>query len=244
MQGTLISRRRIAKAARLSSVIVRRPQLAYTVARVQRRRLTMLSSPALLDLAQAVAEIERHRLPGVVIEAGTALGGSAIVIAAAKRPRRPFYVHDVFGQIPPPDEMDGSDVHARYAEIVAHKAQGIAGERYYGYRDDLMSEVQHNFARAGYPLEDYNVHLVPGLFQATLRGDAPVALAHLDGDWYASVMTCLRALTPRLVQGGRLVIDDYADWSGCRRAVDEFLRSSEGQRLQPEWRERLHLVRR
>ena len=45
-----------------------------------------------------------------------------------------------------------------------------------------------SFARHGLPIADNNVELVPGLFEDTLALDEPVALAHLDGDWYASTM--------------------------------------------------------
>ena len=61
------------------------------------------------------------------------------------------------------------------------------------------------------------------MFQDTITGDEPVALAHIDGDWYESVRTCLERIGPRLSPGGVMVIDDYFHWSGCRTAVDEFL---------------------
>ncbi len=61
------------------------------------------------------------------------------------------------------------------------------------------------------------------MFQDTITGDEPVALAHIDGDWYESVRTCLERIGPRLSPGGVMVIDDYFYWSGCRTAVDEFL---------------------
>ena len=90
-------------------------------------------------------------LPGLVIEAGTARGGSAIVMAAAKAPERPMKVYDVFGMIPPPTEQDGPDVHARYEKITAGEAKGVGGDTYYGYRDDLYHEVTESFARLGVP---------------------------------------------------------------------------------------------
>jgi asparagine synthase (glutamine-hydrolysing) len=83
---------------------------------------------------------------------------------------------------------------------------------------------------------------VKGLFQDTMHFAEPVALAHVDGDWYESVMTCLTRLDPVLVPGGVMVIDDYDAWSGCRAAVDEFLgtRSNAYERRR---RARLQLVR-
>jgi asparagine synthase (glutamine-hydrolysing) len=70
----------------------------------------------------------------------------------------------------------------------------------------------------------------------------PVALAHVDGDWYDSVMTCLQRIEPRLTQGGVLIIDDYDAWSGCRRAVDEYFKDKQG-RYEFIRRSRLHIVR-
>jgi hypothetical protein len=56
------------------------------------------------------------------------------------------------------------------------------------------------------------------------------------------VMTCLRRIGPHLVPGGRLVIDDYYSYSGCRQAVDRFLADNPGL-YRREKHSRLHLVR-
>jgi len=219
------------------------PDSVASVARaVRSEHLTLLGAKPLAELAQAVLDVEAQGLGGMLLECGTARGGSAIVMAAAKSPERPLRVHDVFGLIPPPTDEDGEDVHARYAKITAGEARGRGGEEYYGYRDDLYTEVDESFARHGVPTEASGVRLVRGLFEDTVTGDEPVALAHLDGDWYASTRTCLERVAPRLVPGGRLVIDDYFAWSGCRKAVDEYLAEHDG--LTREMHSRLHLVRR
>jgi Macrocin-O-methyltransferase (TylF) len=109
-----------------------------TIARVRAEHLTYLKERHLRELATAVRDLEAAGRAGLVIEAGAARGGSAIVLAAAKRPERPMKVYDVFGMIPPPTERDGPDVHARYETIVSGDARGPGGETYYGYRDDLL----------------------------------------------------------------------------------------------------------
>ena len=78
-------------------------------------------------------------------------------------------VYDVFGMIPPPGERDGEDVHRRYATIVEGRSKGIGGETYYGYRDELLTEVTESFARHGLPIADNNVELIQGLFEDTHR---------------------------------------------------------------------------
>jgi predicted O-methyltransferase YrrM len=217
------------------------PDIERTIAEARAERLTYLKPANLRELASIVQQIERERLPGVVIEAGAARGGSAIVLAAAKAPERPMKVYDVFGMIPAPGEHDGADVHERYAKIAAGDARGVGGEKYYGYRDDLYREVGESFARLGVPVDENNVELIRGLFEDTIRLDEPVAFAHLDGDWYESTMTCLERIAPLLVPGGTIVLDDYYKWSGCRAAVDEYFADRDGFRL--EHRAKLRVVR-
>lgn len=196
--------------------------------RVHDKALTYLEPRALRELFDAVAAIEAQRLPGLLVEAGCALGGSAIVITAAKARARPFRVYDVFGTIPAPSERDGEDVQRRYSLIRSGAAGGISGHRYYGYESNLYETVKRNFADQGFPTDAYNVQLIKGLFEDTLTVHEPVALAHIDGDWYDSVRICLERIAPYVVQGGVLVIDDYDAWSGCRRAVDDFLAVNRG----------------
>jgi len=204
--------------------------------------LTYLEEAALADLEAQVRRVEDLSVPGILIEAGCALGGSAIVLAAAKSPLRHLNVYDVFGVIPPPSVRDGQDVLDRYQVIISGKSEGIAGQKYYGYEENLFDKVTRSFARHGLPIDAYNVHLIKGLFQDTLQINEPVALAHVDGDWYESVTVCLQRIAPHLSPGGVLVIDDYGAWSGCRQAVDEYFRDKSGD-FEFVQQSRLHIVR-
>lgn len=212
------------------------------IAEVRADHLTYLNPANLRDLAALVRDLDRRDVPGLIVEAGTARGGSAIVMATAKAASRPMKVYDVFAMIPPPSSKDGEDVHRRYAKISSGDAKGVGGEVYYGYRTNLLDEVTDSFERLGAPIGEVNVELVPGLFEDTIDLDEPVAFAHLDGDWYESTMTCLERIAPLVVPGGRIVLDDYYAWSGCRTAVDEYFADRDDFRL--EFRARVHAVRR
>ena len=228
---------------RLRRRIVLNRSLPRVVRSVRADGLTYLDAAALNDLFQQVSEAEAEQREGILIEAGCALGGSAIVIAAAKSPLRPFYVYDAFGMIPPPSEHDGADAHERYQAIRSGESEGIRGGRYYGYQENLLEKVAASFDKYALPLEANNIHLVKGFFEDTLSVNEPVAFAHLDGDWYESVMTCLRRIEPHLVRGGVLVIDDYDDWSGCRKAADEYFGDKRGE-YEFVRRARLQIIRR
>lgn len=220
----------------------RQPELADVIEQVMARNLTYLPGPALQDLAEVVQEADQAEMEGAVIEAGTALGGSAIVLARAKNAARPLLLYDVFGTIPQPSEKDDSDVQQRYRKIVSGQAAGIGGDLYYGYHDDLLHEVEQNIGSFDLDLGRDSIRLVKGKYQDTMPVSLPVAIAHIDCDWYDSVMTCLVGIGPSVVAGGRMVIDDYDAWSGARRAVDDFLGSPPGTRYRREHRTRLHLV--
>ncbi|MEO8692722.1 MAG: TylF/MycF/NovP-related O-methyltransferase [Acidimicrobiales bacterium] len=206
---------------------------------VRAANLTYLERSALIDLATLARQTRNTR--GVIVEAGSALGGSAMVLAAAKNSRTPLHLYDVFGTIPPPTDADGESAARRFEEIASGKSSGIGGEEYYGYRGDLLEAMHAAFCDAGLDPEQNEVVFHPGLFDDTMDIREPVVLAHLDCDWYDSVQTCLERIWPQLVPNGVIVIDDYFYWEGCRRAVDDFVARTPGVRTIR--RSRVHLIK-
>src|SRR5688500_11800738 len=57
-------------------------EVEQAIAQARAEHLTYLKPNNLRELASAVRQLERDGLPGLVVEAGTARGGSAIVMAA------------------------------------------------------------------------------------------------------------------------------------------------------------------
>ncbi|HEX3235330.1 MAG TPA: TylF/MycF/NovP-related O-methyltransferase [Gemmatimonadales bacterium] len=212
------------------------------VRQVRKRHLTYLGYDALSDLERTVRRLDAEGVGGIILEAGCALGGSSVVLGLTKHPDRPLRVYDVFGMIPPPSEADGADIHARYETILRGDSGGIGGDKYYGYAENLREQVVNTLRSFGLDLEARRIELVQGLFQDTLDVDGPVALAHIDADWYESVRICLERIEPQLSPGGVLVIDDYEHWSGCRKAVDEYF-ADKRDRYRFIRRSRLHIVR-
>src|SRR5208282_6239907 len=85
--------------------------------------------------------------------------------------------------------------------------------------------VADNLRRTGYGMSRFA--FVAGDVLRTIPNQAPesIALLRLDTDWYESTRHELEHLFPRLSPGGILIIDDYGDWQGARKAVDEFIAS-------------------
>jgi O-methyltransferase len=191
--------------------------------------LTYLSAEKIARL-EHFAESASKRVEGSIAEFGVAIGGSAIILATlAKKRARYFHGLDVFEMIPPPGPNDGDDVHKRYETIRSGQSAGIGDDVYYGYREHLLTDVRNAFSRYGLHLSD-RIQLHKGLFQGTWREieDPIIAFAHVDCDWFEPVTFCLEALHQRVRSGSIVLLDDYHDFSGARRATDAFVGRHQG----------------
>jgi len=193
---------------------------------VKKSNLTYLSYKKLRCLLSTLLEVESNAIDGCFVEAGCALGGSAILLAKLAQSRQ-IRIYDVFATIPPPSIEDPDEVHQRYREITGGASEGINGDRYYGYEENLLDKVKSNFRKFDLDPDGENIKLIQGLLEQTLDLESPVALAHIDVDWYEPVMVCLERIFPKVSVGGSIILDDYYDWGGCKKAVDKFFTGKE-----------------
>lgn len=192
--------------------------------RIRREELTYLPYERLRSLRKAAREV--RSVKGVVLETGVALGGSGILLARAL-PDREFHGYDVFGEFPSPGPEDPPEAHEAHQLIVSGESYGPGREAFTGRMTDWYGRVTSSFARYGVPVGD-RVHLHKGLIQDTLKPEWPIALAHIDTDWYDPVKVCLERILPHLQPGARVVLDDYHDYGGCKKATDEFVSKTPG----------------
>ena len=71
-----------------------------------------------------------------------------------------------------------------------------------------------------------NVSVIKGWFQDTVlmykKQIRQIAILRLDADTYLSTKYCLEQLYDLVNPNGFVIIDDYKNWVGCRRALYEF----------------------
>ena len=180
--------------------LVRRVKPEYTMVKPQRLRV-------LYELSQ---EIDRNNVPGDIVECGVYNGGTAAMMAypgRAHKKSRDLWLFDSFEGLPPPTENDGAYEQKNYYE---------------GWCKGEIKKVEEIFRRLALPME--RVHIVKGWFQDTfpMARIEPIALLHIDADWYESVKLCLEKFYPHVAAGGYVELDDYGTWEGCRKAVDEY----------------------
>ncbi|HXZ49596.1 MAG TPA: TylF/MycF/NovP-related O-methyltransferase [Usitatibacter sp.] len=198
--------------------------VSETIQFLRANALTYCGRPGKLEMVhEAARSVEEADVPGIFLEAGVAMGGSAIVIAKTKAPERELRLYDVFEMLPPPSANDDAKSHEVYRSFVSGSVTGPVDRNYVAHAADLLAFTRENMRRAGVDPEAANIRFVKGLYEQTLRVDEPVAFAHVDCDWYDSVKLCIDRLADRMSPGGIMLFDDYHSFQGCRRAVDEWL---------------------
>ncbi len=181
------------------------------------RPYTMLGPERLFSLFNLAGRICRRDLPGDFVECGVAAGGSSALMAAvmarhSSRPRR-LFACDSFEGLPAPGDID---LHVRGQSPAA---MGWGGGTCAAPIDSLLEvcrtlQVEHLVE----PVRGFFAETLPALRDRM----GPIALLHVDGDWYDSTRTVFDNLFTLVGDGGCIQVDDYAYWQGCQRAVDDF----------------------
>jgi hypothetical protein len=174
----------------------------------------------LLRLAQ---DIEAHSVPGAIIECGVLDGGTAALMAFGTKDR-PIHLFDSWEGLPEITEKDGNS-GMWTGQVVGSPRRVVA----------VLNALQIDLGR---------VTFHKGWFDQTFSKTSipQIALLHIDADFYESVRLTLQHWGPHLSKGGYIQIDDYSSFTGCRKAVDEYL--AEHQELKLEtFKETAYFIR-
>jgi O-methyltransferase len=184
------------------------------------RPYTLTSPERIAALREAVRYVVRAEVPGAIVECGVWRGGSMLVVLRTLLELgvddRDLYLFDTFTHMPHPGPED-VDLFGTPAADAYEAASAAEAFRYLP-----LEEVRAVLEGTGYP--PARLHFVPGLIEDTIPAEAPeqIALCRLDTDWYRSTAHEMAHLYPRLPRGGVLLIDDYGNFMGAKKAVDEY----------------------
>lgn len=154
------------------------------------------------------------RAPGCVVECGVWRGGMSAGLAELLGPSREYFLFDSFEGLPPAAEIDGP--------AAKEWQRPENSQKNFNNVKAPIEAAESAMKKSGMP----RYHIVKGWFRDTLPSFVPserIALLRLDADLYDSTMTCLEKLYPLLADDAIVIIDDYYDWEGCARAVNDFL---------------------
>lgn len=194
------------------------PSLMMLAWQVKKDRKTYLSYPKLHYLVKNFLRLNSKRKGELfVAEFGVGRGGSAMILAwLVGHYGGKLVLFDVFGQIPPPTDMDGHRAKERYEVILNEETND-----YYGNVPDLLNILKRDISKV---CDLSQVEFIQGKYEETLHkfeADYTYHLVHIDCDWFESSIAVLSYLRTRLNSSAIIQIDDYSNWRGSTKAIED-----------------------
>lgn len=198
-------------------------------------KLTYRSIHSVINIESVVREICKKKIKGAFVEAGTYTGGASAygllsLLRNYKNKKLPnYWGFDSFEGMPSPTNKDGinafswMNLNPSKSALKTKKSMLIGSDVNLANYDECLSYLKNT----NYP--EKNIHLVKGWFQNTLRKNKKdignIAILRIDGDFYDSTLCVLDELYDSVCKGGVIILDDYGNFEGSRKATNFFFKS-------------------
>lgn len=181
---------------------------------------TMCSLEDRKNIIDSINYIERNSIEGDIVECGVWKGGNLMLLKFICEDlglKKNIYGFDLFDDMPNGGEYDFDKYGKKPSFYKNHPS--TENEWCKSSLEELKINLNQHF-------ESHNIKLIKGDVCLTLKSNEhlpeKISLLRLDTDFYESTKCELDILYPKLSKGGVLIIDDYNEWNGSRKAVDDF----------------------
>ena len=185
---------------------------------------SMTTKIRMWSLLNSINYISNNNIEGDFVECGVWKGGNLILFNLMKHKKklnREIWGYDTFEGMPLPGEFDLKSDGTSSIDLYNQKSK-----RDVGWCKSTLDEVKNNLIKES---SIDKVHLISGKVEETLliKENVPekISILRLDTDFYESTKIELEVLYPRLQKKGVLIIDDYGNYQGARKAVDEYFKN-------------------
>ena len=168
---------------------------------LHKNEYTMVGVQRLKNFAASIAEVNREKIPGAIVELGVWRGGGMMVASAINIEaieQRELYLFDAFENIP------GYGSNVKYLQVEE-------------------SFVKDGFLKFGVMNE--HVHFRKGLFQETVPSwdkNDKVAVLRVDGNFYDSYQDAMYYMYESVPVGGIIIFDDVMSHTSVMRFWKDF----------------------
>ena len=176
------------------------------------KKYSMVHVTGFYNVWSSIKYIHENQIEGDFVECGVWLGGVSIFAALTlsflgDRTRR-VHMYDTFAGFP-------------VGSVDSKRGVEVKGPSYKNFRE----AVERNIVDSG--ADKDRVSIVEGPVEKTLTETLPksIAIARLDTDHYSSTKAEMEFLYPIRSPLGVLIVDDYGEYDGSRKAVDEYLKA-------------------
>ena len=190
------------------------------------KKLSLVTIDKLMNVIQSTKYIIENNIEGDFVECGVWRGGCSLAIAMVLndlKVDRKIYLFDTFEGMTRPGNEDYGYDGFNPLKVFEEKQKDNFNDYCYASLEYVVSKFKD------LKLDKYAT-FIKGDVLKTLNQEEnipnKIALLRLDTDWYESTKLEMEKLYPKLVRNGVLLIDDYGDWQGCKKAIDEYFKEN------------------
>jgi len=181
-------------------------------------------------LIQSIKYIKDNNIKGDMVECGVYKGGNIAIIKSLSKKlkiNKKIFAYDTYDGMSEPSKFDiERNLNKSAKELLKEATKDNLKVNIWCYEN--LDSVKKNILKIA--RDTKNIFFVKGDVNKTLRvkKNLPkkISLLRLDTDFYLSTKVSLEILYPRLVKNGVLIIDDYGNWKGCKKAVDDYFKKN------------------
>jgi O-methyltransferase len=187
--------------------------------------------PITKNTRDAIIYCEKNNIEGSWVECGIMEGQqprtTCFTILKNNFKIRDIYMYDTFSGLPEPGEHDFSNSLNR-EELLKIWVSMKTGDNTNAFCYCSLEQAKKYVNSTNYPQD--KLHFIKGDVLETLnkKENIPdkICILRLDTDWYDSSKYELEKLYNNVVDGGIVILDDYFEWNGQRKATDEFFKEN------------------
>lgn len=186
-------------------------------------KYSMTNRMRMWALINSINYIFNKKIQGDFVECGVWKGGNLILynlLNEKKNLNRNIYGFDTFEGMPLPGKFDFKYDGRSASDLYYQKTKSNDG-----WCKSILDEVKKNISKE---CPNNNIKLIKGKVEDSLliEKNIPekISILRLDTDFYESTKIELEVLFPRLEKGGILIVDDYGNYKGARKAIDEYFK--------------------
>lgn len=187
---------------------------------------TMIGWPRLHSLNDSLDQVIADNIHGDFVECGVWRGGCAALMLSKiieHRLDKKVWLYDTFQGMSQPTDQD---IHMSGYTAKSEFNKLKSGNGFSDWCIASTHEVELTLNKICPYAERYSKFIV-GKVEDTLiiKENIPksIGLLRLDTDWYESTKIEFETLYPLVSNYGIIIVDDYSDWQGSRKATDEYL---------------------
>ena len=183
------------------------------------KNYSMCSFESQKNIVDSVSYIARNNIEGDFVECGVWKGGNLLLLELVSKHlnlKKNIYGYDLFDNMPEGGEHD-VDKYGKKPSYYENNQN--LNNSWCKASIEQVKDVINQYSN------NHNISLIKGDVCSTLKlikNTSKISLLRLDTDFYESTKFELEILFPKLSKGGILIIDDYNQWQGSRKAVDEY----------------------